>query len=427
MQREKNHRLQGWMTEQDLRAHDLAEQVNEAIGAFTGQPGKATERTVFRWLSGENRWPQARFRKALEQVTGLSLADLGFVPTSRREATTARERQEDPMRRRHFFGVATGAAFALGAADPVSAARRPTVGLRDVEPLRAELMKLWRLDDQHGGSVTLEAKAASLAQRTLGLQRNGSAHQRIRCRLYALAAAFTATAMWAAVDSRRMRAAQRYLDEAVKLAGLSGDGEVQHQTWRYAAMLATQRGDYAEAMAASEAAVNTQVHRSDHLYKSISHSRLALSAANAGERARARRALDRAVEAFDRADPGAWRSASVAYYTHAELHGLTGIVHYRLGDPERAEYHVHQCLAELRPDQHRNRAYYTAQAALFQAAQGDLEQAVETAARVIAPADATSGRIPHLLGTFTSALNMTAPDARVTRDWNTRVRDAHHP
>lgn len=426
MEREKNDRLHSWLSDQDLRAYELAEQVNEAIRVFSGQPGKATERTVFRWLSGENRWPQARFRKALEQVTGLSITDLGFVPTSRRESIAAAARQEDPMHRRHFFGVATGTALALGAAGP-SAASRPTVGLRDVEHLRAELMKLWRLDDQHGGSVTLEAKAVSLAQRTLGLQRNGSAHQRIRSRLYALAAAFTATAMWAAVDSRRMRDGQRYLDEAVKLAGLSGDGEVQHQTWRYAAMLATQRGDYTEAMAASEAAMSTQAHRADHLYKSISHSRLALSAANAGEQTRAKRALDRAIAAFDRADPEAGRSASVAYYTRAELHGLTGIVHYRLGDPELAEYHVHQCLAELRQDQHRNRAYYTAQAALFQAAQGDLEQAVDTAARVIPPVDATSGRIPHLLGTFTSALNMKAPDARVTREWNRRVRTAQHP
>ncbi|MEV0988729.1 hypothetical protein [Streptomyces sp. NPDC049949] len=32
--------------------------------------------------------------------------------------------------------------------------------------------------------------------------------------------------------------AQRYLEQAVTLAGLSGDGQVQHQTWRYAAMLA---------------------------------------------------------------------------------------------------------------------------------------------------------------------------------------------
>ncbi|WP_228976697.1 Tat pathway signal protein [Streptomyces sp. DH12] len=427
MKREKNHRLQSWMIDHGLSANELAEQVNKAVRAFSGQSGKATERTVFRWLSGENRWPQTRFRKALEQVTGLPVADLGFVPTSRRETSVAAALQEDPMRRRHFFTATTGTALALGATGPAAAASRPTVGLRDVEHLRTELSKLWQLDDQHGGSIALETRAAALAQRTLGLQRNGSAHQRIRSRLYALAAAFTAAAMWAAVDLRRMRDAQRYLDEAVKLAGLSGDGEVQHQTWRYAAMLATQRGDYTEAMAASEAAMSTHAHRTDPLYMSISHSRLALSAANAGEHTRARRALDRATTALDRADLNSARSASVAYYTRAELQGLTGIVHYRLGQPDHAEYHVHQCLAELREDQHRNRAYYTAQAALFQIAQGDLDQAVDTAATVIPPTDAASGRIHHLLGTFTSALNMKAPDARVTQDWNNRIRAARHP
>lgn len=49
------------------------------------------------------------------------------------------------------------------------------------------------------------------------------------------------------------------------------------------------------------------------------------------------------------------------FYTLGELHGLTGITHYRLGQGEQAEYHSHLCLAALRPEQHRNRAYYTAQ------------------------------------------------------------------
>ncbi|MFJ3159701.1 hypothetical protein [Streptomyces kanasensis] len=62
------------------------------------------------------------------------------------------------------------------------------------------------------------------------------------------------------------------------------------------------------AMAASEAAMNTPIHRADPLYMSISHSRLALSAANAGEQARARRALARR-SAGGRRDTAAVRAA----------------------------------------------------------------------------------------------------------------------
>lgn len=78
--------------------------------------------------------------------------------------------------------------------------------------------------------------------------------------------------------------------EAPRLAGLSGDGQVQHQTRRCAAMLADQRGRHADSVAAAEAALNTRAHHTDPLYASLSHARLALSAAAAGDRIRAQRA-----------------------------------------------------------------------------------------------------------------------------------------
>jgi hypothetical protein len=69
-------------------------------------------------------------------------------------------------------------------------------------------------------------------------------------------------------------------------------------------------------------------------------------------------------------------------YTLGELHGLVGIVHYRLGIPVEAEFHAHRCLSQLRPDQHHNRAYYRAQTALAQLAQDDVEQALAAAVSV---------------------------------------------
>ncbi|MFI1148213.1 hypothetical protein [Streptomyces sp. NPDC020817] len=47
-----------------------------------------------------------------------------------------------------------------------------------------------------------------------------------------------------------------------------------------------------------------------------------------------------------------------------------------------------------------------------------------TATRVIAPTGADAGRVPHLLGSFTSALNQAAPQSAITRDWNDRTRTA---
>ncbi|MGO4758455.1 Tat pathway signal protein, partial [Streptomyces sp. 2MCAF27] len=127
------------------------------------------------------------------------------------------------MNRRRFFAGTTGAALA---ASPLTA--RTTVGTTDVQRLRQRLAGLWQVDDQEGGGPELEKRAIALSDYTDELQQNGSATSRIRSRLYALGATFTATAMWAAVDSRQLDRAQRHMEKAITLAGLSGDGQVQH-------------------------------------------------------------------------------------------------------------------------------------------------------------------------------------------------------
>jgi hypothetical protein len=429
MARSRNQALQAWMSQHGVTAAKLAVLVNDAMGQFAGKTGSITERTVRRWLSGEFAWPRGRSRLALETVTGLPAARLGFVLQGHKPAPSARASQEAPVDRRAFVTATAGTALAVSTPNAVAAPRaaaRPTVGHSDVQRLRNRLAELWAQDDKHGGGPELEELANREVQRTLGLQQNGAATGRVRSRLYALAASFTATAMWGAVDSGRLTDAQRYLEQAVTLAGLSGDGQVQHQTWRYAAMLADQRGRHADAIAAAEAAMLTVAHRRDPLYASLSHARLALAAASAGDRKRSLLALDRAANAFDRADPDAPRPASMDFYTLGEVHGLTGITHHRLGRPDEAEYHAHRCLASLRPDQHRNRAYYTAVAAIAQLSQGDVEQATATASAVVSPPGTTpTGRVPRLLGTFTSALNMKAPGAPVTREWNERARTSY--
>ncbi|MFF6997496.1 Tat pathway signal protein [Streptomyces sp. NPDC008313] len=429
MGRRKNRALAGWMEHHQVTAAELAELVSESMEQLTGGRGNVSERTVFRWLSTENRWPQDRQRLALENVTGLPATRLGFVPRGRATAPAPAPR-EDPLLRRTFLTAATGNVLAATtpntiAASPTTGAR-PTVGLVDVQRLRHRLTELWERDDKDGGTLGLEELASAEVRHILRLQQNGNATGRIRSRLYTLAAAFSATAMWAVVDCGRLGDAQRYLEQSVTLAGLSGDGEVQHQTWRNAAVLASQRGRHADALAAAEAAMATRAHRADSLYASLSHARIALAASSGGDSPRALRALERAATAFGRADLDIPRSPSVSFYTEGELHGLMGIAHYRLGRAGEAEYHAYQCLAALRPDQHRNRAYYTAQAALAQLSQGDVEQACDTAAAVMPPpGTATTARVPRLLGTFTSALQMKAPGSTIAREWQERATDHH--
>ncbi|GGT28106.1 hypothetical protein GCM10014713_22070 [Streptomyces purpureus] len=76
----KNEALAAWMNDHQMSAAELAKAVNHAIRDLTGKAGSTSERTAFRWLSGENQWPQGRQRRALETVTGRTAGDLGFVP-----------------------------------------------------------------------------------------------------------------------------------------------------------------------------------------------------------------------------------------------------------------------------------------------------------------------------------------------------------
>ncbi|SCK15212.1 hypothetical protein YW7DRAFT_00963 [Streptomyces sp. AmelKG-E11A] len=407
------------MKDHGISSNGLAERVNEAIGKLTGRAGGLDDSSVRGWRSGRVRWPNAATRLALEMVTGHTAEELGFVPRGkaavRSAATTTEGRSVD---RRDFMSKSAGA-LAVPAVVPTG---RLTVGNSDVQRLRDQLARLYRLDDKEGGGLQLEKKAVALSASAMKLQNSGSATTQVRSRLYALGASFTAAALWAAIDSHRLDDAQRHLEKAITLAGLSGDGQVQHEIWRYASSLADQGAQWTDAIAASEASMLTTAHRRDPLYASFSNARLALALARQ-EPARARRALDRAAAAFTRADLTEPRPASMSVYTEGELSGLTGIVQFRCGAPETAEYHLHQCLAALRPDQHRNRAIYTAHTARAQLAQGDIDQACATATRVVPPPGSPdSGRTLSVLRAFTGELTDTAPDAAATRDWLGHMR-----
>ncbi|MER5778442.1 hypothetical protein ABT144_29980 [Streptomyces sp. NPDC002039] len=179
MARRRNTALAVWMHEHEMTAEELAERVNGALAEITGRHGTTGERTVFRWLSGESRWTQARLRRALETVTGVAARDLGFVPRGH-HSTEAEHDQETPMLRRTLVtGIAAVAAPLAGA--------RHSVGSADVIRLRNGLDMLMAADDAQGGSTTLERAALAGARDALALQQRG-ATDRVRLRLFSLAA-----------------------------------------------------------------------------------------------------------------------------------------------------------------------------------------------------------------------------------------------
>ncbi|MFF1511922.1 XRE family transcriptional regulator [Streptomyces sp. NPDC058326] len=413
----RNEAFVAWMSRNNWTALELARALNGVIRDVTQRTsprGELSEVTVRKWRSGETTWPQGKARMALEQVSGRSAADLGFVPPDRRKNRAA---PEDPLRRRTFFTVASAAgAVALSGA-------APSVGSGDVLRLRQQLDTVNALDDQRGGHDRVEKAALAGAQEAVALQAR-AATQRTRQRLFALAADFTATAAWSCVDARERARARGHLDRALYLAGLAQDPALTMRVWNSVSMLAHQQGDHAESLAAGQAAKATAITRRDPLYASLAHARTAIAHAHLNEDRSALRALDLAAASLDKADLDQPRSSWIAFYGAAELHALTAIVRDRLGDAADAEAASFQALAVLPDTFRRNRALATARLSLAQLHQGDIEQATATTAKVFdemcgAP---LPGRMRSLLGEFHRDLITLAPGSATALDWADRYR-----
>lgn len=399
------------MKEHGHSSNSLADAVNQAIGEVTGKVGGIDGSQVRDWKAGRVRWPKATSRAGLEKVAGLSAVDLGFVPRRRASPTTVPQK-EDSLRRRTFVTSAT-----LAGPGAVAGTR---IGVTDIGRFEQHLAELVQADDRSGGHGSTERRALWCADTILDLQQGSSASQRVRQRLYFLAAAFTSTATWAAIDARKNARAQRHLEKALVLAGYSGDPRIQHRVWGHASLLAVQQKRFTGAVAAGEAARKLSISRRDPLFGSLARTRLAGAYSRSGQQAEALRVIHHAERVFERADGGdGSRPAWMNFFDRAEMVGLRALIDLDLGRYEQAESHLHHALSLIRPELQRNRAYYTCKLALAQLGQGEIDLACETAASVpgISRQAAVSGRVGKLLNGFGGKLLAVAPDASATRAW----------
>ncbi|MFF2041021.1 hypothetical protein ACFVVX_11370 [Kitasatospora sp. NPDC058170] len=289
--------------------------------------------------------------------------------------------------------------------------------------LRSDLETLDALDDHRGGHAALERTALARAEQVLAVQRGGSATERVRRRLFGVAADYTAVAAWSCIDARELDRAQRHLDTCMRLAGLAQDATAQFRAWNSIAILAHQQNRHAEAVTAANAAQATGITRCDPMFASLAHARTAIGHSNLNDRQAALRSLGLAEDALARAR-GEARPSWVAFYGPAELFALTAIVRDRIGDPEQAEGASHRALAMLPSQFRRNRALATGRLAIAQLHQGEIELATATAATVFdlmvgAP---IPGRMRTLLGDFHRDLLTLSANAPAAREWADRFR-----
>ncbi|AJE87218.1 putative tetratricopeptide repeat protein [Streptomyces albus] len=324
------------------------------------------------------------------------------------------------MHRRNFFTAATGTA---AAAVPLVAARPHSVGTTDVIRLRSGLDALTALDASRGGHEALERTALAGAAEALDFQKR-AASQRIRQRLFSVAAEYTTAAAWSAVDARQSNRAQEHLNRALYLAGMAKDPVAELDVWNLYSMAAGQQRDHDRAVSAAQAAQATAVTRRDPLFASLAHARTAIGYSNIGDRRGALRSLGYAEEALGKASLNDPRPAWMAFYGSAELLAITSIVRDRIGDAADAEAASHRALAAIPQRFRRNRALATAQLALTQLHQRDVDQACATAEKVflLMHGNALPGRMRSRLGDFYRDLTTLAPDSSTAREWMDRYR-----
>ncbi|MEW2221626.1 XRE family transcriptional regulator [Streptomyces sp. NPDC006990] len=413
---EANKHLADALDEAGFTQVELAEAVNDYLRSL-GREGTVSDRTVRHWLTGKTRWPHPRQREALEAAFGRSAEDLGFrLPSGRRSST----RTEDPVHRRNFLTAATGT---TAAAVPFVAARPHSVGTTDVIRLRNGLDTLTALDAAKGGHEALERAALAGAAEALELQKR-AASQRIRQRLFSVAANYTASAAWSAVDARRSARALSHLNRALYLAGMAKDPVAELRVWNSHAMLALHRGEFSQAVDAGQAAQATAVTRRDPLFASLAQARTAIGHSSAGDRRGALRSLGYAQEALTKASSEEARPSWVAFYGPAELLAITAIVRDETGDPAGAEAASHCALSAIPQHYRRNRALTTLQLATAQLHQRDVDQACGTADQVFVLMDGTTlpGRMRSYLGGFYRDLTTLAPGSSTAREWKDRYR-----
>lgn len=397
-----------------LTQEELAERRNRALREITGRPGDMSSRTIRNLLNGNTRRPIARTCAALERVFGCPVTDLGFSAPS-----SMQHPPEDPVRRRDFLVATTGTAAAVVPAGQ----QRRSVGMADVARASAGMNELVEADDRQGGHRSLAAAALTGRAKILELQQR-NASESVRRALYALAAEYTTIAAWACIDLRELDAAQVHLHESATFAGLSQDAAAGMRVWINLAMLAHQRQNWPEQLAAAQAANASKAARRDPFFSSMGRVRLALAHSSLGDPRAAKRHLGSAQEALRKVgedDRPRW----TAFYGPAELNHLAAVILNYNGESVHAEAMAHRALTAIPAEFPRNRALATCQLAFAQLRQDEPEQATATAATVFRIMDGAPlpGRMRTLIGDFHRDLFRLAPSTAYARDWTDRMRE----
>jgi hypothetical protein len=362
-----------------------------AAGNAMGAPNHCTKRLVQKWESGEHAACRPDYLRVLQAVTGLSARELGFrlLPDDSGVAIGYGDGAQGAGGDHSGGGDAAGnaaAAFAMsgmteytsdsmleGSMDRLRhALEHPsTVDSRTAEFVETATSRLFDL--QHHSPSRLLAPTVDRHLATVTSLLTAARHEGVRRRLMVSAGRSAMLAGWLAFDRGDTPSSNRFWDTSISAAEGTLDAALLAGSLTCLSYSAARRGDPGTAWQLAHTA--SQHTPDDARAAAWATARVALYAAQLGEREAAYTALERSLDLgahLPNPRPGDGGTPWMRFFDLARLLSSTAHTAAKLKDPRAADFAA-QAVDALGPARVKARAVVLAEASLTAAIVGELE------------------------------------------------------
>ncbi|WUH91669.1 hypothetical protein OG900_17195 [Streptomyces sp. NBC_00433] len=412
-----------------MSREEFARHVNVTATAM-GENTGCTARLVAAWERGEVASPRPVYERVLHEITGRSLADLGFA-TRRAPAATvpvipthpyARRADDADMERRTFLRDGAGSVTGVALGLPRSQQSGRRMGMREVRNVVASTQALYAHDHDHG-SAALRREATKALHTSYEWLSHGQYTLATGRLLRSATGALSIAAGWLSYDSGQHADARSLYNEALAAARLAQDPWLEAHSFGCLSLLAKASGRPREAVSTAQAARSVAGPLGSPRMLALFAMREAGGWALIGDRGACDRAIVDAHAHYSKGqrdgDP-AW----LEFFTPAELAGLEALCRADLGQHERAAYGAEQAVLLHGGGFARNRALYLADVAVQNTVRDkpDLDAAVHAAHEVLAfVPEVKSRRLLDALREVESALRKQSKSSAAS-DWLAKHR-----
>lgn len=369
----------------------------KAAGRAIGEPNKCTKRLLQKWETGEHAGCRPDYLRALKSLTSLSARELGFdvLPDESGRSIPALGNRAESAISALSGGEGTAAAVAFTFATSGMKARDAdevleesmdrlrhalenpsTVDMRTAQFVETSTARLFHLEHHSPARLLAPTVDRHLATATALL--TAAQHEKVRLSLANSAGRIALLAGRLAFDRGDPASANRFWDSAIGAAEGTRDGGLFAATLTFQSYAAQRRGDPG---AAWQLAHDALAHCPDDARAtSWTYARIALYAAQLGEKHAAETAMERSLETGSEVGsprPGDNTAPWMRFFDRARLMASTAHTEALLKDYPNARDHAVSAVDLLSPVKVKSRAIVLAEATLALAMSDELDRCLQ--------------------------------------------------